>query len=194
MAPDALVAVHQRVGDEDALEILATGLGQGVLGGFGNDDLVGLTVDHELPTSLVDVVPFLVLPDGETPLLEGVDRVVHVPGDGCHQVLTGDAHEVVAHVVAIVLQCVVAAVEVHVLVDGRKAHGHGAGTVHGSLVHQGDLEAMLLGPVRCFHGRAAAGHTASRNQKVGLDYYSLEIRHFLYALLRFFFRRNSVSL
>jgi hypothetical protein len=37
---------------------------------------------------------------------------------------------------------------------------------------------MFLGPIRCLNGRTTAGHTASGNQKVGLDYYSLEIRHF----------------
>jgi hypothetical protein len=173
----ALVAFHQRVGDEHPLEVLAARVLQGVLRGLGHDDLVRLAVDHELPTALVDVLPLLVLPDGEPPLLEQVDGGVHVPGDVGDQVLTGDAHEVVANVVAVVLQGVVAGVQVDVLVDGGQAHGDRARAVHGRLVHQRDLQSVLLGPVGRLDGRTAGGHAAPADEQVGLDRHSLELRH-----------------
>ena len=115
----ALVTVYEGVGDEDALEVLPIGLRQSVLGSLGNDDLVRLAVDHQLPTTLVDVSALLILPDGQAPLLEQVNRRVHVASDAGHEVLAGDAHEVVPDVVTVILQGIVAAVQVHVLVDGR---------------------------------------------------------------------------
>ena len=188
----AAVAVHQRADDENALEDLAhAALQQGVLGGFRHDDLVGLAVDHELPAAFMNVLALLVFPDRQAPLLEQVHGGVHVAGDVGHQVFAGDAHQVVAHVVHVVLDGVVAVLQAHVLVDGRKAHGHGAGTVHGGLVHQRDLQAVLLGPVGRFDSRAAGGHAAAQNQQIGFDGNSFKIRP-LHRLLSFF-RREDVG-
>jgi len=176
--PGALVAIHERMGDEDALVDLAVGFGDGVLGGLGDDALVGLAVDHELPATFVDVLAVGVGPDGEAPLLEEVDRGVHVPRDAGHEVLTGDAHEVVAHVVKVIVKGVVSAVEIDVLVDRREAHGDGAGAIHRGLVHDRDLEAMLLGPVCRFDRSAAGGHPATEEQQIGFDCDCFEISHF----------------
>ncbi len=173
----ALVVLDDGVRDEDALVVLAARLLQRVLRGLGHDDLVRLAVDHELPTALVDVVALLVLPDGQTPFLEEVHRGVHVAGDARHQVLAGDAHQVVADVVDVVLQRVVAAVQVHVLVDCGQAHGHRTRAVHGCLVDERDLQPVLLGPVGRLHRRAAGGHSATADQQVGFDRHSLELRH-----------------
>jgi hypothetical protein len=166
------------VRDEHALEVLAAGFRQGVLRRLRHDDLVRLAVDHQLPAALVDVLAVLVLPDGQAPLLEQVDRRIHVAGDAGHAVLAGDAHEVVADVVKVVLQRVVAAVEVHVLVDGREAHCDRAGAVHGGLVDHGDLQAVFLRPIRCFDRRTAGGHAAAADQQIGFDCYRFKLRHF----------------
>ena len=48
-------------------------LGKGVFGCFGHDDLVGFTVDHELPATFVNVLAISVQPDGESPFFEQVD-------------------------------------------------------------------------------------------------------------------------
>ena len=119
----------------------------------------------------------LVLPDRQAPLLEQVHGRIHVARDVGHQVLARDAHQVVAHVVDVVLDGVRAVPQAHVLVDGREAHGHGAGAVHGGLVHQGDLQAVLLGPVGRFYGRAAGGHAAAEDQQIGFNYNILKIGH-----------------
>ena len=114
------------MGDEHPFEVLPAGLGQRVLGGLGHDDLVRLAVDHQLPAALMHVLAVLVLPDGQAPLLEQVDRGVDVARDVGDEILARDAHQIVADVVDVVLYGIVAAVEVDVHVDGRQAHGDGA--------------------------------------------------------------------
>ncbi len=172
-----LVAVHQRGDDEDALIDLSVGFLEGVLGGLGHDDLVGLAVDHELPPALVDVLAVRVGPDGEAPLLKQVDGAVDVTGDGSHQVVTGDAHQVLLNVVDVILDGVLAAGDINVLVDRRQAHGDRTGAVHGSLVHEGDLDVILLGPIRGLDSGAAGGHAAAQDQQVGCDLYSFPVSH-----------------
>ena len=101
----AAVAIQQRTNDEHAFVNLSyTCFAERVLGRFGDDHLIGLAVDHELPTAFMNVLAVLVLPDRQTPLLEEMDGGVHVTGDVGYQVLTGDAHEIVADVVNVVLQ------------------------------------------------------------------------------------------
>ena len=75
-------------------------------------------------------------------------------------------------------------VEADVLVDGREAHGHGAGAVHRRLVDQRNLQAVLLGPIGRFDRRAAGGHAAAEDQQIGFDNYSFKIRHSLPPLQR----------
>jgi hypothetical protein len=64
----------------------------------------------------MDVVSLLVLPNGETPFFEQVDRGVYVPGDVVYQVLAGDAHEVILYIVHIVFRGVVALFDPDILV------------------------------------------------------------------------------
>ena len=102
--PGTALAIHERPDDEYALKDLAdAALQQGVLGSFRHDHLVGFAVDHELPPALMNVGAFLIFPDGQAPLLKQVHGGIHVPGDVGHQIFTGDAHEIVAHVIHIVL-------------------------------------------------------------------------------------------
>jgi len=112
----ATLAVHDRADDEDALvDVLGA---QGVLGGLGHDRLVALAADHELPAPLVDVAALLVLPDRQPPLLEQVHRAVDVAGDVGDEVVSRDAHQVVANVGHVVIDGVLTILEPDVLVDG----------------------------------------------------------------------------
>ncbi len=65
-------------------------------------------------------------------------------GDIVNQVFPGDAHQVLANVVDVIFTGVLAVTNADILVDGRKAHGHGAGTGKGGLVHQGDFQPFFL--------------------------------------------------
>jgi hypothetical protein len=171
------VAVHERGDDEDALEDLALAGREGVLRGLGDDDLVGLAVDHQLPATLVDVAAVGVLPDRQAPLLEQVDGAVDVTRDAGHEILAADTHQVVADVVHVVLHRVLAVLEAHVLVDGGETHRHRTRAVHGGLVDERDLDAVLLGPVGRLDGRTTGRHSASTDQEVGLNRDGLEVGH-----------------
>ncbi len=109
----------------------------------------------------MNVGAFLIFPDRQAPLLKQVHGGIHVPGDVGHQIFTGDAHEIVAHVVHIVLYGVGAILQTHVLVNRGEPHRHGAGPVHRGFVHQRHLQAVLLGPIGRFHRRSAGGHAAA---------------------------------
>ena len=91
---DTLVSVHERIDNEDSLEDLAACGRDRVLRCLGDDDLVGLAVDHELPPAFVDILALLVFPDLESPLFKEVDCRIHVAGNIVNQVFPGDAHEV----------------------------------------------------------------------------------------------------
>ena len=116
-----VLLVGQQLDDEDALIDVVHA--QGVLGGFGHDHLVGLTVDHALPTAGADaltavfqqgqalvsgdlavhgVVFGVFLPDGEAPILEVMHGLVDVGAHAVDQVFPDDAHEIGAHHVHIV--------------------------------------------------------------------------------------------
>src|SRR5581483_6837288 len=144
-------------------------LAQRVLGRLGHDRLVGLAVDHDLPAALTLVVPVLVLEDREPPLLEHVDGGVDVAGQVVDEVLPGEAHEVLPHVADEFLRRVLAPLHAHVHVDGRQAHGHGAGALDGRLLDQDDAQAPPPGPVGGLEGRAAAGHASADDEDVALD-------------------------
>ncbi len=175
---DAPVAVHQRPDDEHAFVDLAdAGLQQRVLRRLGHDDLVGFAVDHQLPPAFVDEPARVVLPDGQAPLLEQVDRRVHVPGDVRDEILAGDPHEVVADVVHVVLDGVLAVPKADVLVDRGEPHRDGARAIDGGLVDERDLQPVLVRPVRGLHGGAARRHAAPEDQQVGFDHNSFKTGH-----------------
>ena len=160
--PGTAFAIHERPDDEYTLKDLAhAALQQGVLGGFRHDDLVRFAVDHELPPALMNVGAFLIFPDRQSPLLKQVHSGIHVPGDVGHQIFTGDAHEIVAHVIHIVLYGIGAVPQTHVLVNRGKPHRHGAGPVNRGFIDQRYLQAVLLGPEGSFDRRSASGHAAA---------------------------------
>ncbi len=112
-----LVAVHQGLDDEHPLVDVFHA--QGILGRFRDDDLVGLAVDHELPPAFMHVLAVGALPDGESPFLEEMDGRIDVAGDVVDEVLTGDPHEVLPHIVHILFRCIVTLGNTHILVQGR---------------------------------------------------------------------------
>ena len=85
--PAGIVGIGQKMRHEDALVQVA--VSDGGLGGLGHDGLVGLAVDHDLPAPFADVAAFWSLEEGQAPLLEHVDRGIHVPGDIEGQVFPG---------------------------------------------------------------------------------------------------------
>ncbi len=158
---------------------------EGVLGSFGNDDLVGLTVDHDLPLTrvtggaavfqlrealgtVVGVALVVLLPDRKAPLLEHLHAVVNVAAEVVGKVLTGDAHKVGADVLDVVSGIVLT----HVGVDGAQTHGNGAGAVHGSLVNEGDLVLVASGlvPANSLKRAATGAHATAHDQHVGFDF------------------------
>jgi hypothetical protein len=152
----SVVLVVDQLDDEDAL--LDAVEAEGLLGGFGDDPLVGFAVDHDLPLArthrLAAVLQgrqaFLLrfgavvtdafgvgLPDRQAPLLEQVHGVVDVAAHVVGQVVAGDAHQVVGDHAGVVGGILLVA---DVGVDRGQALGHGAGAVHGGLVDQLDLQ------------------------------------------------------
>ena len=136
-------------------------------------------MDHDLPAALTLVAPVLVLEDGQAPLLEHVDGGVDVAGQVVDEVLPGQAHEVLAHVADELLGRVLAPLHAHVHVDGRQAHGHGAGALDGGLLDQADPEAPAPGPVGGLEGGAAAGHAPADDEDVALDGFDLRFERHL---------------
>ena len=179
------VLVKQHLDDEHAL--MHVGLAQGLLGGLGNDALVGLTVDHDLPLTgtnrhtaftqglgrlgTVQVAAVVgTLPDRQTPLLEQLDRLVNVTTEVINEVFANNAHQVVADHLDIVFDGVLTDVGV----DGGKTLGNGAGALEGGLVHQDDFHA-LGGPLVDLERRAACSHTAANDQHIALMLYDFRI-------------------
>ncbi len=175
------VVFHNRFHDEHALVDVI--LAEGVLGGFRHDDLVGLTVDHNLPAAapLIRTDPegvvFAFRPDRQTPLLEQVHGGVDVPGDVVNEVVAGDTHQVIPHVLHVVHHGVLIVAQADIQVDGREALSNGTAPVHGGFVNQGHFQPVLFRPVRRFHRRTAGRHAATDDQEISGDFYSFKIRH-----------------
>ena len=188
----AVVLVGQQLDDEDALVDVVHA--QGVLGGFGHDHLVGLTVDHALPftgpaafaavfqqgqafvsghLTVHGVVFGVFLPDGQAPILEVMHGLVDVGAHAVNQVFPDDAHEVGADHVHIVGYFVF---RTDVGVDGRQTHSYRAGTIQGGFVNQGDLQAEALGISHSLNRGAGASHAAAHQQQVGFNGFYFRFR------------------
>ena len=125
-------------------------------------------MDHHLPAALADVKPFVVVPEGKAPLFEHVHAAVHVPGHVVHQVLTRDAHHVVADVLDIVFRLVPTMPHAHVHVDRGQSLADSAAAVRGGLVHHDDAQ-VVAAPVSGLDCRPAAGHAAADDQDVAFN-------------------------
>ena len=174
------VFVEQQLHDEDAFHdpIFA----QGVLGRFGHDALVGLTVDHDLPAAgthglvalaqglagglgggAVQVVAVVAFdPAGKTPVFEQMHGVVHMPAHVEDQVFADQTHKVGADHAHVV----VGAVFAQVGVDGGKTLRHGAGAFQRGFVAEHDFQAMFVTPTHSFVSDAASAHAAAHDEQV----------------------------
>ena len=160
--------VHQQVGDHDPV----VDLGRGLARRFGDDRLVALAVDHDLPLAFALVASGLrVAHDRQAPFLELVHGGVDVPGDVVAQVLAHQAHQVVAGVADVVLGLVLAPLHAHVAVDRVETLGDGAAALDVRFLDADDLQ--VAPPVPRLVGRAAAGHAAADDEDVRVDEHGL---------------------
>ena len=165
------VFVEQQLDDEDALVDVFDA--DGLLGRLGDDGFVTLAVDHDLPAPRAyrfaaiaerHALGLLVLPDGQAPFLEEMNRVVDVAANIVNQVVARQPHEIGRDHAAIIVWRVLAEIGV----DGGKALGHGARAVHGGLVDQRDAD-VVTSPALGLVGRAAGRHAAADDEDIGLD-------------------------
>ena len=106
--------IHQQMGHHDPVVNFSGGLARGL----GDDRLVTLAVDHDLPFAFALVPPgFRVPHDGEAPLLEFVHRGIDMPRDIVAQVLPHQTHQIIARVADVVFRLVLVPLHAHVAVD-----------------------------------------------------------------------------
>ncbi len=156
--------VHQEVRHHDPV----VDLGGRLPRGLGDDRLVTLAVDHDLPLAFPQVPAGCgVLEDRQAPLFEHVHRGIDVPGDVVDKVLSHETHEVAACVAHEVFGLVLAPLHAHVAVDRRQALRNGAAALDVGLFHQDDLE--IPPPVPRFVGRPAPAEAAADDEDVRID-------------------------
>ena len=156
--------VHQQVRHHDPV----VDLGRGLARGLGDDRLVALAVDHDLPLAFALVAAGLrVAHDRQAPFLELVHRGVDVAGDVVAQVLPHQSHEVVARVADVVLGLVLVPLHAHVAVDRVEALRDRAAALDVRLLDAHDLQ--VAPPIAAFVGRAATRHAAADDEDVGVD-------------------------
>ena len=159
-----LLAVHQQVRHHDPV----VNLGDGLACGLGDDRLVALAVNHDLPLAFAQVAAGLrILDDRQAPLLEHVYRRVDVAGDVVDQVLAHQTHEVAARVAHEVLGLVLVPLHAHVAVDRGEALRDGPATLDVRLLHEDDVE--IPAPEARFVRRTAATEAAAYDQDVRID-------------------------
>ena len=175
-AGDAIgvVGIGEQVGDENAFVVVIRA--EGFFGGFRDDGLVGLAVNHYLPATFTDVLFVVVVPEGQPPLLEHVDAAVHVAGDVVHQVFPGNAHHVIADVLDVIFGLVPSPATAHIHVNGRQAFTNSAAPVGGGLVDHDDAQ-VVAAPVAGFDSGAATGHTAADDQHITFNNTGGRFRH-----------------
>ncbi len=164
--PVGPLAVHEQVGHHDAV----VDGGRGLARGLGDDRLIALAVDHDLPLALALIPAGLgVFHDRQTPLLELVHRGIDVPRDVVAEILPHQPHQVIARVAHVVLGLVLVPVHAHVAVDRVQPLGHRAAALDVGFLDTDDLE--VASPVPGLVSGAAAAHPATDDEDVGVDEY-----------------------
>ena len=173
-----VVLVVDQLHDEDTLGDVVGA--QRLLGGLGDDPLVGFAVDHDLPLAgtdrlaavlqrghalgTVETLTVLVeLPDRQAPLFEQVYGFIDVSTQVIGQVVTGDTHQVVGDHARVIGRILLGA---DVGVDCGQTLRNCTGAVHGGLVDQLDLETGTFCPAHDFITSAAACHTTTDKKNV----------------------------
>ncbi len=161
--PVLLALVHQQVRDHDAVVDLGSGLSRSLR----NDRLVAFTMNHDLPLAFA-LIParFRVLHHRQTPFVEHVHGRIDMPGDVVAQVLTHEAHQVVARIADMVLGLVLVPLHAHVAVDRIQALRDGAAAFDIGLLDAHDFE--VAAPVARFIGGTTAGHTTADDENIGI--------------------------
>ena len=169
--PVGLCAVHQQVGHHDPV----VDFGRRLAGSLGDDRLVALAVNHDLPLAFALILPgFGVAHHRQAPLLELVHAGIDMPGDVVAQILANQAHEVVAGVADMILGLVLVPPHAHVRVDRIQTLSDGAAALDIGLFGAHDLQ--IAPPIPGFVRRPAAGHAAADDQDIGLHKYRFSAR------------------
>ena len=158
--PVFLGVIHQQVGDADAVEDLVRRL----FGGLGHDGLVGLAMNHDLPTPFTQITPgFRVLHDRQAPLFELMHRGVNVTCHVKQQVFPHHPHQVDAGVTDMILRLVLAPAGAHVTVDGVQPLSDRTGAVDIGLLGNDNLFVLTPEPGLPCGTRAAQTCTDDQN-------------------------------
>ena len=159
--PVLLAVVHQQVGNADAVEDLV----RRFLGSLGHDGLVGLAVNHDLPSPFTQISPrFRVPHDGQAPLFELVNRRVDVTGHIEQQVFPHEPHQVDTSVADMVLRFIFAPTRAHVAVDGVQALSDRTRAIDIGLLGNDDL--LVLPPESGFPGGTGTAKACTDDQNV----------------------------
>src|SRR5262249_32632937 len=158
--------------DHDPVVDFAGGLARG----FGDDRLITLAVDHDLPFAFALIPPgFGVAHDRQTPFLEFVHRGIDVASDVVAQIFAHHAHQIVARVADMVLGLIFIPMHAHVAVDRIESLGDRAAALDVGFFDAHDFQ--IAAPVSGLVGGAAAAHAAADDENVGIDEHRLAATH-----------------
>src|SRR4029079_8556904 len=137
--------VHQQVGHHDPV----IDFGSGLACSLGDDGLVALAVDHDLPFAFALISPVLrVSHDRQAPLLELVHRGVDMPRNVVAQILTHQPHQVVPRVADMIFELIFVPLHAHVAVYSIKPLRDGSAPLDVRLLDAYDLQ--ITAPVPGF--------------------------------------------
>ena len=117
------------------------------------------------------MLAFVGLPDRQAPFFEQVHGFVDVTAHVVGQVVAGDAHQVVGDHAGVVGGLLLADVGV----DRGQTLRNGAGTVHGGLVDQLDLQ-VVANPALHLVSGAACGHAATDHENIDFEFHIVDSR------------------
>ena len=91
-----IIFIQQQANDKYTLnDIVHT---DGVLSGFRYDGFIGFTVDHQLPTALMDIIAIRIRPNRQTKPFEHVNRSVDVSGNIHDQIVSAKPHQILSYI------------------------------------------------------------------------------------------------
>ena len=153
--------IHQQVGDHDPI----VDFGRGLARCLGDDRLVALAVDHDLPFAFALIPPGLrVSHDRETPFLELVHGGIDMASDVVAQILAHQTHEVIARVADMIFGLIFVPVHAHVTIDGIQALSDCSAPLDVGFFDAYNFE--VTSPVSGFVGGAAPTHAATDDENV----------------------------
>ena len=109
----------------------------------------------------------VLLPNGQTPLLQKMDGVVDVASHVIDQVFPGQSHHVVHDIIDEVFRGIPAVALTHIAVNGGEPFSGGPAPLDNGLFHHDHPE--ISAPVLRLECSTAAGHTSADDQDVAID-------------------------